>query len=387
MKRSRVTFFALLFAGGCGNHYAEVLVPREAELGDTQSSGGAGGDTSTSTPLDEPRCHGTPLDETQLREHEILLGRLMTFSSGSEQEAQTQAPLEVARYFGTDTLLLGADQEELAPEFLETLTTTQRDQLAQLANSQEPAMTEYRAAKNALIETLWGSETPLNSDQITRLSTDAGRTEGELALSTLEGLEELIASLSGTQSNQLRAAIERGDQEPAIPISGEVRTLLDGPLGEEISALATKAYAWLLEARVPTAESRRKIAPFFGYAYFALEKESRADDGAEIRAQLALDIWAHLDAGQRDLVCETLAAQEGDLEAYQATRSSFVSSVLATPAESPDLLLALHATLGSNQGRVGYRQANLLRTIVADLSAEQFSELANLYQAHNATPQ
>ena len=267
MKRS-ILFPTVLLSSlslgvvACKEHYADVLY---------RSDSGAAVDSGVGEPLSPiPTCNGVLLDESELREQEILLGRLMTWTAGGVEKAQLQNAVEVARYFGLDSLLDKFDVATLGGEFLETLDIAQRAQLSNLLSAQLQPMTDVRQARNGLVAELWSPQSggDIDTSQLTVLSAQLGRAEGQVALLSVAAFRPLLASLSSSQLDNFTKVIS-GEILPTTlgELSAEVQALIQGADGELMLALAANAYAWSQSSKLPPGESLRKIAPYFGYAY------------------------------------------------------------------------------------------------------------------------
>lgn len=331
----------------------------------------------------EPTCDGELLSGSESRDYEILLGRLMTWAAGPVERARDQAPIEVARYFEMDALIgdlesarfRGTDEATLfGTAFLEVLDPSQRQELVALGDDTATALTRFQVARDALIDELWSPRRgrEIDGNEVTALAAQAGRAEGQVAVRAIAALERILETLSATQ----RARLEEVAADPiaAGNVSDEVEQLLRSADEAWLLALAAKGFSRSQSPDGQSPESRRKVAPYFGYAYFVF-----AQEGADVRRDVSLDVHAQLDLPQRELACSAVNDQESDIEAYQDTRAVFLNSAYATAQQDPENLLSLHATLGSHQGRLGLGQARLFQGIYESLDAAQLETFQMLY--------
>lgn len=326
--------------------------------------------------------------DNDLKKHQqILASRLLSWSTGSEEQIDYVSVGRYANYFGFVKLRVSSDhslkRSEVGRETLSVLTEPQRETLFGLLDEQTPLVKSTHSARlqanDFLQELLNGNRSYSDRDGFIELAQLYAVIEAELGVFLANEFAKIIDTLTPQQKNQLTEVRKKHTSGVASKVNFYPESLkaLSQKQKQEIFNLAARFLSWTTGDLEDFAyETIGKPSQHFGFVSLRIDSNHGVKRGV-----VADEVIAQLTDNQRTML-ETASTRDAtNLKLYLSAREKFLEALAALREidfDDVSELSVLATAMANLEANMSWYQAVAMKQILNTLTPEQMGKLIDL---------
>lgn len=328
-------------------------------------------------------------DNDQRKHQQVLASRLLSWSTGSEEQINYVSVGRYANYFGFVKMRVSSahslKRSETGRETLSVLSETQRSTLFDLLDTQAPliqATHSSRLQANKVLKNL------LNGDETGRasfldLASQYATSEAELGILLATGFADIISTLTPQQKIELASVRDKHTSGRAGKVHASIREIrgLTQNQKQEAFNLAARLLSWTTgDLEDFSYETIGKPSQHFGFVSMRIESNHGVKRGV-----LADEALERLTGDQREQLYKAATADAQNLKAYLTVREEFLSLLSTLKDNGATDLVALRdlaASMATYEAKMSWDQAIAMKQILdsfTDSQSKSFLKLRNKY--------
>jgi cytochrome c2 len=331
--------------------------------------------------------------DNDLKKHQLVLAsRLLSWSTGSEEQIDYVSVGRYANYFGFVKMRVSSahslKRSEAGRETLSVLTDVQQKILFDLLEEQETYIKATHSARleaNRYLNDLRdGKHTVDDRDGFIKLAQLYAVNEAALGVFLAEGFASVIRTLTPEQKTQLAEVRKNHTDGNATQVSFNPRALraLSREQKQEAFNLAARLLSWTTGGIEDFAyETIGKPSQHFGFVSMRVDSSHGVKRGV-----VADEVVASLSEDQHEDLLDAAAADTSHLEAYLNVRQIFLE-VLTTLRDSDnsdvEKLEALASEMAGLEAGMSWSQAVAMKQILDSLTDDQQKGLQQLRKKYS----